>query len=196
MLRSVLSAIAIVSVFSVGCSSQEDAQSSLAGRQPRPSALMKRIAKVDCVKAVERELEFSINSSTARATGNLIITMNDDAIPYLCSTALVEQVKGLQLLSVMSNIQVILAKGKATTARLPRDLKKQLSGVDCVVAVEEEFVASIPESSEQLPVTGNFLVTIADEFTAYLCAENIYKKIPGAQIDSQSGATFRVIGRK
>jgi hypothetical protein len=174
-----------------------NSKSSLAVDAFAQTSLMKRIASVDCVLSVDHDLTISIPSSIPQPTGDLAITLKSGVDSFVCSTTLVKKVEGLQLLSVFSEMGVILAKGETTKVGLPRDLKSKLSKVDCVVSVEDEFVAGIPEENQgTLGLSGNLLVTIEDEFNASSCAKDIYKRIPGAQIDAQFGPIFRVLGTK
>jgi hypothetical protein len=185
-----MKAVLILGLLLVSVACQNDSASELQGQRPapRPATLKQKLAAASCVLAVEDELTVP----SGRPTGNLLITLKDNVVSYVCTQELLQRAPGLQITSVMDVIGIVAAKGRETTAPIPADFFRKLKSVSCFTFVEEELETGLNGSSRK---TGNFLAGMDDNTYSAACAETMYSQIPGARILGQIGQLFVIKGR-
>lgn len=162
----------------------------------RPSSFKAQIAKVSCVLKVEDDAIVTIGSgqpsSSSQHDLGLIITVKDNLDASTCASEISSKVKGFQLRNVLSSLDLITSRKSANTRATPRNLESALKKVSCVTFVEKELQTSLNGTSR---ATGNLIVGMKDQFTAHLCAEEIYAALPGTEIRTQVADIFVVKGK-
>lgn len=170
------------------------APNSTISSQTTTQSLIQKLKGVSCVSSVESEKMVPNGLST----GNLLITINANTPSSVCMTSMLNVAPGLQILNTLETVgypSLIVSKDKETTASIPNDLKDQLAKVSCFSSVEPEKWVDLFHPNQPVKFTGNFIAVVSDTLDSASCAHQLYSKIPGARIQSQTDKIFIIRGK-
>ena len=159
----------------------DDGSRALYDGDPQGLSLADRLSAIGCVAKVEEEQDgIPDHPETYKPTGNLLVSVINGKNPGDCADMSRASIPGLDIKSVRSAGEIVIAEENLGAPSDYADLFKRLGHMNCVAGVDEE-TNGIPQHPETNQSNGNLAIKTRNG-KASACAGWVAAAFPGVVV--------------